>query len=137
MKNIIIIFILFCSLVSAQVCTVTFAGETKTQNGIKMTEPIYFSNDSTIIVWPVDHCAEIIKNHEWINTIYKYQINPDAKVEWGYFETLTDSTYRYVEAVDTRRYVAIQYCKKCGIIRLNIEQETSIKEIENGESHSF
>jgi len=131
MKNIIIIFMLFCSIVSAQVCTVTFAGETKTQNGIKATEPIYFSSDSTLIVWPVDHCAEVRNNHEWVNTVYKYQINPDAKVEWGYVETLTDSTCRYVEAVDTRRYVVIQYCKRCGLVRLNIESEISIKEIGN------
>jgi hypothetical protein len=109
------ILMLLCGIAFCQTPTVVF------------TRPVCSYADSSIIVYPV-----VCYHEEWVDTQYKYQTNwNDSTIRqetFGSIEWVDSVTFKYIPPVDERKYAPIQYCKKCGIFRLNLNE---IKETDN------
>jgi len=69
-----------------------------------------------------DSCMRVEILHDWVDTPYKYflggEVTPDTYKAGP--DSLSLYMYR-IKGIDTRKYAKIQYCRKCGIFRIDLK----------------
>lgn len=70
-----------------------------------------------------------VMSHDWVDTKWCYQSNQDDSsviFRPGYKEIVWEGENQTAKivthpAIDTRQFVTVQYCRRCGLLRLNIK----------------